>query len=221
MRDDWYRAFETSPPPWIEQFADASEEGRAELLWQFLRGAADVGHLRAETPSVLLVDWLLALDEESDLAMALDVAGQRVFTDVWRGVGLGNFSYSEATVGLLRLVRRAPRHLSGTVTWLHQHVADHEGILAARSPSAKVDAIGEYLTTLAATQGWARELENLWWRLCRGDGFRMDHVEIGVIGLRGLPPTPGAPVRTPPDELVRGVVAAANYCAIAVEDGIA
>ena len=174
------------PPEWLRAFAARPVAAFEDLLL----GRAAFGHLNAEEPVEVLVDWLEALDPEAGLAGALDEACARWIGRSWGTPVLKASTGSSAVTArawcrVADLVASEPR-LNRAAKELRELFLNDSRFLRALSEGRARDPEGRCWLALARHQD-DRELLDEWWRLC---GLPPDvpwhHGSYGILGLRGL-----------------------------------
>ena len=172
-------------PTWLSDFTSEPEQAVAFLLG----GAMPLDHLTAAEPSMLLLDWLEMLAEDSDFPRALDEALASWIDAQWGDtLALGD-SASLTAVAWTRvceIIAYSPQ-LIDAAAQLRRRVSSDRTFLRDLSEGRARDPEGLAWFALARTQTDDRLLQD-WWRLCNLDpGVPWYHGYYGVNGLAGLP----------------------------------
>ena len=171
-------------PTWLADFTSEPEQAVSSLLG----GAMPLDHLTAAEPSMLLLDWLEMLAEDSDFPRALDEALASWIDAQWDDTLAVGDSASLTAVAWTRaceIIAYAPQ-LIDAAAQLRRRVSSDRTFLRDLSEGRARDPEGLAWFALARTQTDDRLLQD-WWRLCNLDpGVPWYHGYYGVSGLAGL-----------------------------------
>ncbi len=207
-------------PPWLRRFEAEPEKA----LRQLLLGGADLEHLNPADPERVLLDWIESLGPETGLLPAVDRALVAWIDSSWGDPdpdGLG------AAVAALAWCRAADliggcldeQGLAGAAKALRERFLEEPAFLRSIAEGRARDPEARAWLALAEHQA-DRELLPRWWSLCSlPPDVPWYHGEIGVHGLRGLPPESPNRAGGFPKEVPEGLARLADALARRVEDG--
>ncbi len=207
-------------PPWLRRFEAKPEESLQDLLL----GGADLEHLNPADPERVLLDWIESLGPGSGLLAAVDRALASWIDRSWGDPDPKELGAAVAAVAWCRaadLISGCPGEegLSGAASALRERFLEEPSFLRsiaegrARDPEAR--------TWLALAEHQAdRTLLQHWWSLCSlPPDVPWYHGELGIYGLRGLPPETPSQAGRFPKEVPEGLARLADALARRVEDG--
>jgi len=207
-------------PPWLRRFEAAPEEALQDLLL----GGADLGHLNPADPERVLLDWIESLGPGSGLLAAVDRALASWIERSWGDPdpeGLGAAVSAVAWCRAADLIGGCPGEggLSGAAKALRERFLDEPSFLRSIAEGRARDPEARSWLALAAHQA-DRTLLPRWWSLCSlPPDVPWYHGELGIYGLRGLPPEAPQTAGGFPKEVPEGLARLADALARRVEDG--
>ena len=174
-------------PSWLRRFESDPDRALEDLLL----GGADLGHLEANEPSRVLLNWLEGLGAQEGFVEAVDEALERWIGRRWGepvfDAALGNSSLvAAAWIRAAELMAFEPR-LIRAARRLRSFLPEKRPFLGALSEGPARDPKGRAWLALARHQE-DRSLLEQWWQLCTlPPDVPWYHGEYGIHGLRGLP----------------------------------
>jgi Flp pilus assembly protein TadD len=206
-------------PAWLRRFEAEPDEALHDLLL----GRAFLGHLNADEPIEVLLDWLENLGDRSELPEGVDTTLARWIERNW-----GRFSQqaSGASAALLatawtrvaNLIAFEPR-LSGAARVLRSFFPERRSFLSALAEGRARDPEGRAWLAVAGHQE-DRSLLLEWWRLCSlAPDVPWYHGIYGIHGLRGLPAVKRDQEGKFPVEVAEGLARLASGLSQRVVDG--
>jgi tetratricopeptide (TPR) repeat protein len=204
-------------PPWLRRFEAEPDAALEDLLL----GGADLGHLSADEPTEVLLDWLDGLGEE--FVAEIDAALARWIDLAWGDADLAAAGGSAALLALAwcraaDLIAAQPRLAQAAGQLRALFLADRPFLSALAEGRAR-DPEGRAWLALARHQE-DRSLLAEWWRLCNlPPDVPWYHGFYGIHGLRGLPRRSREREGTFPEEVAEGLARLAAALAHQVEEG--
>lgn len=206
-------------PPWLRRF----EAGPDEALQDLLLGGADLEHLNPADPERVLLDWIESLSPGSGLLAAVDHALASWIGRSWGDPdpkGLGAAVAAVAWCRAADLIGGCPDEegLSGAAKVLRERLLEEPTFLRSIAEGRARDPEARAWLALAEHQA-DRTLLPRWWSLCSlPPDVPWYHGELGVYGLRGLPPEAPQLAGGFPKEVPEGLARLADALARRVED---
>ena len=207
-------------PPWLRRFEAAPEEALRDLLL----GGADLGHLNPADPEQVLLDWIASLGPRSGLMAEVDRALAAWIKRSWGDPDLQGLGAAVTAVAWCRaadLITGCPGEegLAGASRGLRERFLEEPSFLRSIAEGRARDPEARSWLALAEHQA-DRLLLPRWWALCSlPPDIPWYHGELGVYGLRRLPPEAPQTAGGFPKEVPEGLARLADALARRVEDG--
>ena len=173
-------------PSWLQRF----ESDPLEALEDLLLGRAALGHLSADEPVEILLDWLESMSGQSEFPQQVDAALARWIQQSW---GKSRLPKSGSAAVLAVAWTRAADliafepHLVQAGKQLRLFFPEQRSFLSALSEGRARDPEGRAWLAVACHQE-DRTLLSEWWRLSNlAPDVPWYHGIYGIQGLRGLP----------------------------------
>jgi tetratricopeptide (TPR) repeat protein len=205
-------------PGWLQKF----EANPSEALEDLLLGRAALGHLNADEPVEILLDWLESLGERSEFPAQVDAALAEWIERSW---GRSRLPKTESAAVLAvawtraaNLIAFEPR-LVQAARRLRAHFPQDRSFLSALSEGRARDPEGRAWLAVARHQE-DRSLLSDWWRLCNlAPDAPWYHGIYGIQGLRGLPAESASREGAFPTEVAEGLARLASGLARRAGEG--
>jgi tetratricopeptide (TPR) repeat protein len=205
-------------PGWLQKF----EANPSEALEDLLLGRAALGHLNADEPVEILLDWLESLGERSEFPAQVDTALAEWIERNW---GRSRLPKTESAAVLAvawtraaNLIAFEPR-LVQAARRLRSRFPQDRSFLSALSEGRARDPEGRAWLAVARHQE-DRSLLSDWWRLCNlAPDVPWYHGIYGIQGLRGLPAESALREGAFPTEVAEGLARLAAGLARRIEEG--
>ncbi|MFL6262463.1 MAG: tetratricopeptide repeat protein [Thermoanaerobaculia bacterium] len=196
-------------PGWLQKF----EDNPSEALEDLLLGRAALGHLNADEPVEILLDWLESLGERSEFPAQVDAALAEWIERSW---GRSRLPKTESAAVLAvawtraaNLIAFEPR-LVQAARQLRSYFPKDRSFLSALSEGRARDPEGRAWLAVARHQE-DRLLLSDWWRLCNlAPDVPWYHGIYGIQGLRGLPAESASREGAFPTEVAEGLARLAS-----------
>jgi tetratricopeptide (TPR) repeat protein len=196
-------------PSWLQRFETAPKEALEDILL----GRAALGHLNADEPVEILLDWLESLGERSEFPAQVDAALAEWIEQSWGRSHLPK-TRSAAVLGVAwiraaNLIAFEPR-LVQAARRLRSRFPTDRSFLSALSEGRARDPEGRAWLAVARHQE-DRSLLSEWWRLCNlAPDVPWYHGIYGIQGLRGLPAESASREGAFPIEIAEGLARLAS-----------
>ena len=205
-------------PGWLQRF----ESDPAEALEDLLLGRAALGHLNADEPVEILLDWLENLGERSEFPAQVDSALARWIEQSWGRSSLPKTGSAAvlavAWSRVANLIAFEPR-LVQSARQLRSVFPAQRSFLSALSEGRARDPEGRAWLAVAHHQE-DRSLLSDWWRLSKlAPDVPWYHGIYGIQGLRGLPAESASREGAFPTEVAEGLARLASGLAARAEEG--
>ncbi|MES1243289.1 MAG: tetratricopeptide repeat protein [Acidobacteriota bacterium] len=207
-------------PPWLRRFEAEPEEALRDLLL----GGADLGHLNPADPERVLLDWIESLGARIGLLAEVDRVLAAWIESSWGDPdpqGLGAAVAAVAWCRAADLISGCPGEegLSGAAKALRERFLEEPSFLRSISEGRARDPEARAWLALAEHQS-DRSLLSRWWSLCSlPPDVPWYHGDLGIYGLRRLPPETVGQAGGYPREVQEGLARLADALARRVEDG--
>jgi len=177
-------AFAGSPPDWLPAFAHDPVGSLTKLFTEEWFH----GHLNAEDPDELLLDWADGFSEIGPaFGEALDGALADWIVMHWDSRSLWHAGSPGVTWHRALRVVALIDHKPAATAVLRERVGEADDVLGPMTRHAARDPLGWYWTVLAVTQGDDESLREKWWSFCNlAPGVAPFHGRIGLLGLRRI-----------------------------------
>jgi tetratricopeptide (TPR) repeat protein len=205
-------------PSWLQRF----ESDPSEALEDLLLGRAALGHLNADEPVEILLDWLESMGGQSEFPQQVDAALARWIEENW---GKSNLPKTGSAAVLAvawsrvaNLTAFEPRLVEAGKK-LRSFFPEQRSFLSALSEGRTRDPEGRAWLAVARHQE-DRTLLSDWWRLSNlAPDVPWYHGIYGIQGLRGLPAENASREGAFPMEVAEGLARLASGLARRVGEG--